>query len=168
MTRSYRAARRLAEREGVPFDYEWFEEEREFDEDGNVVSVVEVVRSEHFVCKGRANTLLLSELSYNAELDTADPAAMRLIREFFSQAFGDEAEYRRFFDLHGKHGDDDLLMDIMSGLVEDFQVGRMERPSLSPVGESSIGPVSKVVSFSKRSVELVEELPEEPGSASGS
>lgn len=197
MTRSYRAARRARERAGVPFDYAYIDVEEERDEAGELLGETEVERKTTFTCRGRVNTLLLSELAYNADLDTADPQAMALIREFFAQAFGvryrtvmdkvkdpvtgeetevprqvaveDESfrEYRRFFKLHGQYGDDDLLMDIMGGLMEDMSGRPTEGPSPSPAGESTTGPVSKVVSFSRRSVEVVEGevLPQEEGRA---
>lgn len=183
--RAFKAARRSAERRPIPFLYSWDEVVVERDPDTNE-AVGESVRErrEEFVCKGEVSTLLLSELAHNSDIDIADPAAMALIRNFFSQAFGVRYEsvvgedgevqrnphgepieiplqddaffaYRKFFNLHTKHGDDELLMEILGGLVEDF-VARPTKPaSTSQPGPSAGGEVSKVVSLSRGTVEIV-------------
>jgi hypothetical protein len=183
--RSYKAARRRAKRESIGFDYRY---------DVEVVEGEETrweERSEHFDCTGQVNTLLLSELAANSDVDTATPEGMGLIRHFFAQALGaryhvvkddegnereelvdDDAAkaYRRFFKLHTRYGDDDLLMDIMGGLVEDFQADPSGSPSSLPDGPSESGGSSKVVSLSRGTVEFVpgEVLAEEPEQTSGS
>lgn len=139
--RSYKAARRAHTGDPVPFRYEYT------DDDG--VEQVEV-----FECQGEVSSLLLSELASNADVDVATPEGVALLREFFAQAFGDEAAYRRFFKLHTKYGDDDLLMDIMAGLVEDFAGRPTRRPSASPATQSSGGMQSKVVSLQQGTVEV--------------
>lgn len=161
--RSYKAARRAArsQQEPVEFDFQWEENEAP---EGEPERWVE--RKEHFQCWGQVSTLVLSELAFNADVDSASPEGMSLIREVFSQAFGDPVEYRRFFRLVTLHGDDEVLMDIMQGLIEDL----MGRPTVEPSGSSSTpsetGVVSKVVSLSRGTVEVLPpgaELPvEEP------
>jgi hypothetical protein len=160
MTRIYRAARRRSQKEPVTFDlhYEVPKEERD-QESGEVMGVTYRQRTEHFVCGGEVSTLLLSELAYNADLDVADPEAMKLIRNFFANAFGDSEEGRKgyalFFRLVTRYGDDDLLMEIMAGMVEDFSGRPTKRPSQSPDTPSTTGETSKVVSLSRATVHQV-------------
>lgn len=155
--RSFRAARRSAERRPVPFLFVYEEMvETKDPETDEVVGVEYEERREVFECRGEVSTLLLSELAYNSDVDVADPAAMGLIRQFFAQAFGDDDQYRRFFNLQIKHGDDELLMEILGGLVEDFAARPTKPPSPSEPGLSSDGALSKVVSLSRGSVEIVE------------
>src|SRR4051794_25538910 len=108
--RSYKAARRAARRAPVEFEVAYID----------VVDGEEVEKTETFTCKGEMSSLVLSELAYNADLDVATPEGMGVLREVFSSVFGDDTEYRRFFRHMARHGDDDQLMDIMAGLVEDF------------------------------------------------
>jgi hypothetical protein len=91
-----------------------------------------------------------------------------LVTKVFEEVVDDDAsrQYRRFFKLHSQHGDDDLLMEIMQGLVEDLSGRPTQQPSPSQAGELTTGPASKVVSLSRRSVELVEEPQEPPQAAS--
>lgn len=144
--RSYKAARRAALKAPVEFDYEY-----ETD-DGTA-------HSEHFVCTGEVSSLMLSEFAYNAEIAVATNEGMALIRKFLTSAFGvqtkkvgdqevvveDDAvrQYRRFFQLHTQYGSDELLMEILAGLVEDF-VGRPTvQPTSSQSGQSTSGPTSR-------------------------
>lgn len=173
--RSYKAARRRAQRRAEPIGF-GYGYEVEVDAYGAEGKPVWEERTERFECHGKVDTLLLSELAYNADVDTATPEGMALIRQFFAQAFGvrhrivvdkegaehevlveDEAAqgYRKFFKLHGQHGDDDLLMEIMGGLVADFQADRTTSPSVSADGPSESGDSSKVVSLSAGTVKLV-------------
>lgn len=178
--RSYKAARRSAERRPVPFLYNYDEEAEVSGADGGT-TVVTTEKRVLFECRGEVSTLLLSELAYNADLDVADPSAMKLIRSFFAQAFGvrshtlrdeegepilddkgeeqqvvvhDEAwrQYNKFFNLHTEHGDDDLLMEIMGGLVEDFSARPTKSPSTLQPGAETTGVTSKVVSLSRGTV----------------
>ncbi|MGI8682075.1 MAG: hypothetical protein ACR2JO_08090 [Mycobacteriales bacterium] len=173
--RSYKAARRAALKEPVEFDYEYVTTEPVVDEDGAPVAAPdgvpvtrEVEKSEHFVCKGEVSALTLSEFAYNADVDSATLEGAALVRQFFGEAFGDEKEYQRFFRLHIRHGDDDLLMDILSGLAEDFTGRPTKRPSDSPATPSETmvsGQSLKVVSLSRGTVVQGEVVDQEVSSA---
>lgn len=158
--RTYRAARRSTSKKPVYFRLEYEERSLVRDpETGDVTGEEVEAKAQLFRCRGEVSTLLLSELAYNADLDVADPEAMKLIRSFFSNAFGDEeedrAQYRLFFNLITKHGDDDLLMEVMQGLVEDFMGRPTQQRSLPQEKEPSAGESSKVVSLSAGTVTYV-------------
>lgn len=169
--RSYKASRRRALKQPVPFEFNYEVAVEDRDEDGALVGTHFEERVEHFVAKGDVSTLLLSELAANADVDTATPEGMRLIRDFFAQAFGDDEQYSRFFRLVTRYGDDDLLMEIMSGLVEDLMGRPTMRPSDSPATPSTSGEPSKVVSLQRGTVQVVEgqvlDSTEEPQASSG-
>lgn len=119
-----------------------------------------------FVCEGGLTTLDISEFAMAAKngMDTADPAAAAVFAEFFQAALG-PTQYRRLKDHMRAHGtDDDVLVDIMQGLMEDF-VGRpTEEPSRSQDGPSTTGRTSRVVSLQQGSVTVHPLGPEpEPG-----
>jgi hypothetical protein len=160
MTRlTYRAARREEAQEPVEFDFVYDERIEDRTEEGELRGYGYEERTDTFKCYGTVSTLLLSKLANNAEVDTGSEEGMRLIDEFFVQAFGDSdegvAEYRRFFRLQTKYGDDDLMMQIIAGLVEQF-VGRpTQQRSRSESTPSSAGASSKVVSLSRGSVQVV-------------
>lgn len=141
--RSYKAARRAAKADPVTFEYTYVAEEKA--PDGGKV---EVDKTTVFTCHGELSSLMLSEFAYHADLDVADPEGMSIVRQFFAEAFGDEEEYRRFFRLHTRYGDDDLLMDIIGGLVEDFAGRPTRRASSSPSTPSTTGPTSRDDSWS--------------------
>jgi hypothetical protein len=184
--RAYRAARRSASKRPVPFTYTYEEPVATYDEQGEPSGEEWVERKVLFECRGEVSSLMLSELADSADTEVSDPAGMALLRKFFAAAFGvrtklmidretkepvlgqdgepmrepikDDAyaQYAKFFKLHTEYGDDDLLMEIMQGLVEEFQA-RPTKPALpSSTGPETTGPVSKVVSFSRGSVEVVE------------
>lgn len=184
MARSYKAARRAAKKQPVEFDFAYVTTAEVRDEEGDLIGTEEVDRTVHFVCKGEVSTLLLSELSYNADLDVSDPAAVKLIRDFFAQAFGvtvnleeqpdgsmverivhDEAyaTYQKFFRLQTTYGDDDLLMEIMAGLVEDFSGRPTMQPSVSAGEPVTTGATSKVVSLSQATVRPLQQGETVPG-----
>ena len=176
--RAYKAARRSAERRPIPFLYEWEERVDVVDaESGEITGTRYEPRKRMFECRGEVSQLLLSDLAYNADLEVTDAAAMGLLRQFFAQAFGDDKEYREFFNLHIQYGDDDLLMEIMQGLVEDFVARPTRSPSNLPSTSETTGEQSKVVSLSRGTVQVVEgdviedmQLPtseESPASSSG-
>lgn len=156
MRRSYKAARRAARRaalEPVEFDVEYETEEQVLGSDETHWAP----HIEHFVARGEISTLMLSELAYNSDLETADPEAMALIRRLFSEAFGDDAEYRRFFKVITTYGDDDMLMEIMQDLISEM-VGRPTKaPSPSQSGQSTTGAKPKVVSLSAGTTRFLSE-----------
>lgn len=133
--RSYKAARREATKEPVKFEvgYE--------DDDGNE-------KMETFTCTGEVSSLVLSEMAYNADVDIATPEGAAVLRQFFAGAFGDQNEYRRFFRFVMTQGlDDDMLMEIMQGIAEDFAGRPTKRLSDSPGTPSTTGQDSRVVSL---------------------
>lgn len=89
-----------------------------------------VDHDDHFVCHGDISTLALSELAHNSDIDTATAEGIAIIRDVFSDAFGDESEYRRFFRA-ARHIDDDQLLEILEGLVEEFAARPTVQPSSS-------------------------------------
>lgn len=158
--RTYKAARRSSSKKPVYFRLQYEERTLVRHPETNEVTGEEVEqRSQLFRCRGEVSTLLLSEIAYNADLDVADPEAMKLVRAFFSNAFGEEeedrAQYRLFFNLITRYGDDDLLMEVMAGLVEDFSGRPTQQRSLSQESQASAGESSKVVSLSAGTVEYV-------------
>lgn len=117
-----------------------------------------------FVCEGGLTTLDISEFAMAAKngMDTADPAAAAVFAEFFQAALG-PTQYRRLKDHMRSHGtDDDVLVDIMQGLMEDFLGRPTEEPSHSQTGPSTTGGMSRVVSLQRGSVTVQPEAPE-PG-----
>lgn len=133
MGRSYKAARRAHLRQPVTFTVDYVDDVR----DPATGQVSEVEKTETFTCKGDMTALVLSELGYHADLNLGDPEGMAVLRQTFQAAFGDDAEYRRFFRFHIKvQLDDDTLMDILMDLVEDM-VGRPTQPPSASSGAPS-------------------------------
>lgn len=133
--RSYRAARREAEQEPIEFEVV------HFDDTGTAVTEV-------FTCRGEISTLTLSEFGHAADLDSATPEGAAVLRDIFHEAFGDEKEYRRFYKLVRRiHLPDDMLVDIMGGLIEDFTGRPTQRPSSSPASPSTTGADSRAISL---------------------
>lgn len=159
--RSYKAARRAATLEPVRFQYDYEVEVPVLDAQGTPTGATRwEERSRVFECHGEVSTLLLSEFAANAGVDTATPEGTALIAEFFRQAFGSERAYQEFFRVHTRHGGhdgDDLLMDILGGLVEDFTGRPTVQPSASLPTPSQSGAPSKVVSFSRATVEVLQQ-----------
>lgn len=198
--RAFKAARRSASKRPIPFTYTYEEPVATYDEEGNPSGEEYVERRHLFECRGEVSSLMLSELADSADSDVNDPAAMALLRKFFAAAFGvrtklivdpetkepvpgpdgepmrepikDDAyaQYAKFFALHTEYGDDDLLMEIMQGLVEDFMARPTKPASISSRGQTTTGQESKVVSFSRGTVQVVEgdviedmAIPSDPG-----
>jgi hypothetical protein len=138
MSRAYRAAKRAHEQEPVTFDVT-----HEVTTTVDGAEQTEEV-TETFTCRGGVSTLLLSEFARQADLDAASPEGMALVSQFFRQAFGEDREYRRFLRYQADHNlDDEMLMSILAGLVEDL-TGRPTKgrqPSLD--GPSTNGSTSK-------------------------
>jgi len=96
-----------------------------------------------FTCRGKVSTLLLAEFARQADLDVATPDGAALIADFFRQAFGQgeeaDKEYKRFFRVITEQFDDDVLMDVLSELVEKLAGRPSKRPSPSRAGHSTTG-----------------------------
>ncbi|GAA2022550.1 hypothetical protein WDZ16_12935 [Pseudokineococcus marinus] len=144
MSRRYAAAKRAAVAEPVTFELTYEVPDLTPDE-ATGQPVPDAVREqvETFTCRGRVPVLLLSEFARQADLDAATPEGAALIADFFRHAFGpgedDVREYKRFYRLVGERFDDDVLMDVLAGLVEDFGGRPTERPSTSAPGPSPTG-----------------------------
>lgn len=96
-----------------------------------------------FVCEGRLTTLDLAELAEVAELgvDTEDPRAAAAISKFMRAALG--STYNAFKEHTRQYGTgDDVLIDVMRGIMEDFAARPTEQPSSSHDGQSTTGPGS--------------------------
>lgn len=120
-----------------------------------------------FVCDGALTTLDISELAEVAELgvDTEDPRAAAAITKFFRAALG-MPEYTRLKNfIRTEKLDDDVLVDIMAGIMEDFAARPTEQPSSSHDGQSTTGPTSnpgsRVVSLQSGRVDF--RPPPDPG-----
>lgn len=113
-----------------------------------------------FICEGRLTTLDISELAEVAELgvDTEDPRAAAALAKFFRATLG-MAEYNRLKN-HMRVNDtaEDILIDIMAGIMEDFAARPTEQPSSSDDGQSTTGPTSnpgsRVVSLQAGTVDF--------------
>jgi len=147
VSRSFAAARRAARREPVTFDltFEVAEQLPDDTEGAQPGATREVVRevTEHFSCRGQVSTLTLSELARQADLDLSNPMAVALVAEFFVAAFDDAEQYKRFRRVIGDHFDDEVLMEVLAGLVEDFLSRPTKAPSPSPGTPSTTGSTSR-------------------------
>lgn len=111
-----------------------------------------------FTCAGGLTALDISELAEVAELgvDTEDPRAAAAIAKFFRAALG-LPEYNRLKDHMRAHDTaEDVLIDIMAGVIEDVAGRPTQEPSSSQDGPSTTGPMSRVVSLQRGSVFLGE------------
>ena len=94
-----------------------------------------------FTCSGRPTALDISELAEAAELgvDTDDPRAVAAMSKFFRAVLG--KEYSRFKEHMRAHDtDEDVLIEIMKGIMEDLAARPTQEPSRSPDGPSTTGP----------------------------
>lgn len=133
--RSYEAAKRAATGEPVPFAIGY----QVVNDSGALVRKEEI-----FTASGDVSPIMLSEFSRNAQMESTDPEAMALLAQFFVEAFGDEAEYRRFLRFRSEHKlPDDQIMEIISGLIEDLSGRPTVQPSPSRSGQSTSGPTSR-------------------------
>lgn len=139
--RTFKAARRAAKQEPVEFRVEYVEE---IDVDGELL---EVEKSEVFVCSGDISALSLSEFARSADLDAATAEGAAVLAEIFREAFDNDAEYRRFYRFQRRYLDPDDLVDILGGLVEDFTGRPTQLPSDSSATSPTDGPDSKVTSL---------------------
>lgn len=109
-----------------------------------------------FVCEGGVTALDISEYAKVAKMgiDTEDPAAVAVFAEFFEAALGPKvySEFRKHVRDHGTS--EDVFVDIMGGIIEDFLGRPTQEPSHSQDGPSTTGPTSKVVSLQRGSVFL--------------
>lgn len=108
--------------------------------------IEDVDREEHFTCRGNVSSIMLSEFAHNADVDVSSGEGMELIRELFSDAFADPAEYKRFFRA-ARHLDDDDLMDVMGAVIEEFSARPTQQLSPSPKQPATTGSDSQVVSL---------------------
>lgn len=158
MTRSYTAARREHLDEPVSFEVNYVREgDPKAPEDSPQRHDTPV--TDTFVCRGQVSSLMLAEFARNADMDTAEPEAVAMIAEFFKQAFGDDREYRRFFRMATQYLDDDGVMAILAGLVEDFLGRPTKRRSGSPGSPSTSGPSTKDASEPQAELVAGEVLP---------
>jgi hypothetical protein len=113
-----------------------------------------------FVCEGGVTTLDISEFAQIAKtgIDTDDPAAAAVFAEFFQNALGPTvyATFKRHTRAHGT--DDEVFVDIMQGIIEDFLGRPTGLPSSSHDGQSTTGPGSnpgsRVVSLQTGTVQF--------------
>lgn len=78
---------------------------------------------QRFECQGKVNILDTSEMAAAADaaLDTRDPEGMAIISRFLKAAFGPQ-EYRRIrAHFHAHDTPDELMLDIIGGIVEDVE-----------------------------------------------
>ncbi|MCT2276312.1 hypothetical protein M3G91_01645 [Micromonospora chalcea] len=108
---------------------------------------------ERFRVLGEMQLLDLCELMRlnKRNVKTVDPAGVAALADFFTGCLGPD-EYERFRTYcRDNCVDQDVLNDIMEGIVEDLSEVPTSRPSHSVPGPSSSGPTSRVVSLSRTS-----------------
>lgn len=140
--RSYKAARRAAERERAalePIEFEVTYETTERGEDG-VDQVVE--RTDRFAATGEISAATLTDFGYFADTPSDDPAAVAVMRRVFMEAIGDQTEFRRFWAIAPRL-DEDTLLEIMTGLMEDVLGRPTQPPASSQATSSSTGQPSR-------------------------
>lgn len=94
-----------------------------------------------FTCAGRPTALDISELAEVAAdgVDTDDPRAIAAMSKFFRAVLG--KEYNRFKEHMRVHDtDEDVLVEIMHGILEDLAARPTQEPSSSRDGPSTTGP----------------------------
>jgi len=94
-----------------------------------------------FTCAGQPTALDISELAEVAAdgVDTDDPRAIAATSKFFRAVLG--KEYSRFKEHMRVHNtDEDILVEIMQGIMEDLAARPTQEPSRSPDGPSTTGP----------------------------
>lgn len=94
-----------------------------------------------FTCAGRPTALDISELAEVAAdgADTDDPRALAAMSKFFRAVLGNE--YSRFKEHMRAHDtDEDVLIEVMKGILEDLAARPTQEPSRSPDGPSTTGP----------------------------
>lgn len=153
MTRRFTAARRAADLEPITFElaYEVPAVPRPGDGLDASAGSTDLARRgdgmreqvDTFTCRGKVSTLLLAEFARQADLDVATPDGAALIADFFRQAFGSgeeaDKEYKRFFRIITEQFDDDVLMDVLSELVERLSGRPSRQQSPSRAGRSTTG-----------------------------
>lgn len=140
--RSYKAARRAAEREAnrlepIPFE----------------VSYEDATGEEHeetFHLCGEVSGATLTDLGYFADTPIESPEGAAVVRRVFMEAFGDEVEFKRFWRV-ATLLDEDTLTDIMVGAIEDTTGRPTRRPSDSSARSSTTGQPSRAVSLPEAS-----------------
>ncbi|MGC5664925.1 hypothetical protein ACN261_31545 [Micromonospora sp. WMMD723] len=91
-------------------------------------------------------------------IKTVDPAAVAALADFFQGALGAD-EYERFREYCRTNCvDQDVLNDVMEGIVEDLSEVPTSRPSHSVGGPSSAGPTSTDASPPPMSPEAFEDF----------
>lgn len=132
--RSYKAARRAAERaEGIPFEVVYFDDEG-------------VEHVELFHAYGELKSTTQFDMAENADLDVLTPAALRIVKRVYVECIGDAAEFQRFWAIFD-YLDEDTLVEIMQGLIEDVTGRPTQRPEDSAPSSSIGGQPSRVVSL---------------------
>lgn len=106
-----------------------------------------------FIARGNAKMLDLCEFARAADLEAASAAGMAALAEFYEALLG-RAEYQRFRKhCRTEDTDDDVLIQIMQDLIEEFTSRPTRRSSASAGGPQTTSPTSKVVSLSSGSVQ---------------
>lgn len=113
-----------------------------------------------FVCEGGVTTLDISEFAQvaSAGVNSDDPAAAAVFAEFFQNALGPKV-YAEFKQHTRKHRtSDEVFVDIMHGIIEDFTGRPTELSTPSRDGQSTTGPGSnadsRVVSLQTGTVDF--------------
>lgn len=132
--RSYKAARRAAERaEGIPFEVSYFDDEG-------------TEHTEMFHAYGELKSTTQFDMAENAGIDVLTPGALRVVKRVFVECIGDAEEFQRFWAIFD-YLDEDTIIEIMSGLIEDVTGRPTKRPEDFAPSSSTDGQSSKVVSL---------------------
>lgn len=138
MGKQFAAARREALAEPVTFDCT---RTVEVPANGDEPARTDV-KVDTFTCRGQLSTLMLSEFSHQSNIDVASAEGTALVAQFFRSVFGDPDEYGRFFRYSQTYLDDDVIVQIIGYLVEEFTGRPTKQPSPSPAQPSTTGPTS--------------------------
>lgn len=117
-----------------------------------------------FTCTHELAGIALLDLAAAASEDVATVRGVAALRQFLRAALKDEREWLRFQEHTLKHNTSPLvLFEIMSEVMPKVIGHPTGRPSASADGPSPTGPTSRVVSFSRGTVEEVPVSSASPG-----
>lgn len=109
-----------------------------------------------FTCTTELAGVALLDLAAAASEEIATVRGVAALQQFLRAALADEAEWRRFREhLISHRTSPQVLFEIMSEIMPKVIGHPTGRPSASADGPSPTGPTSKVVSFSRGTVEEV-------------
>lgn len=136
--RSFKAARRAAKRAAgqlapIPFEVVYTDD------------LGEEIR-EVFQAYGEMSAATMSDFAYFADKGVDTPEGAAILRTGLMELIGNEDEFRRLWEVARKIDEDDLL-DILTGLLEETVARPTTPPSDSPAPSSTTGQPSRADSL---------------------